>query len=260
MLRSDRFFTPSFRDDVERDLLALAEGDPRVVAGALVGSRALGRADRWSDLDLTFGLAEGVSVGEMLDQWAEVIRERFGAVRLFDLPSGSTTYRVFLLPGCLQLDLSFSPAAEFGARGPGFRLLFGEAASHAWPAPPDPGELFGYAVHHAVRARFCIERGKVWQAEYWTSAVRDYALSLACRRRGLPAHYGRGFDNLPAGILEDAKPAIARSLDPTELLRALGAAVRLLQQESAEACDLAAELEADLGLLVRPRIGTEPGT
>jgi hypothetical protein len=63
---------------------------------------------------------------------------------------------VLLLPGCLQFDLSFTPASAFGAGGPKFRLLFGKAVEKPHAQPPDPHELFGYAVHPALRARFCI--------------------------------------------------------------------------------------------------------
>lgn len=37
-------------------------------------------------------------------------------------------------------------------------------------------ELFGYALHHALLARFCIERGRFSQAEYWISGVFRHAL------------------------------------------------------------------------------------
>jgi hypothetical protein len=42
--------------------------------------------------------------------------------------AGATIYRVFLLPGCLQLDLSFTREREFGAAAPTFQLRFGRAA------------------------------------------------------------------------------------------------------------------------------------
>lgn len=80
--------------------------------------------------------------------------------------------------------MSFAPASQFGAIGPHFRLLFGTAVSKAHAGPPAARDLFGYAVHHAVRAQICLERSRLWQAEYWISSLRDNALSLACRRRG----------------------------------------------------------------------------
>ncbi|HEX8032730.1 MAG TPA: hypothetical protein VF510_02730, partial [Ktedonobacterales bacterium] len=127
---------------------------------------------------------------------------------------------------------------------------------------PSPHELFGYAVHHALRARFCIERGRVWQAEYWLSAVRDYALHLACLRRDLPAREGRGFDDLPADVRDAFQDALARSLAPDELLRALGVAVAGLLREAAQVAQLremATNIDPQLRELTRPW-GSEPET
>jgi hypothetical protein len=112
--------------------------------------------------------------------------------------------------------------------------------------PPDARQMFGYAVHHALRARFCIERGRYWQAEYWVSAVRDYALSLACRRRDLPASYGRGFDALPDGVRHGAADALIRDVDRGELLRALRCAIELLLEEGEEVQDLARNVQTEL--------------
>jgi hypothetical protein len=226
-------FSLDERDRVRDRVLELAAADERVVAGAVVGSLAEG-GDRWSDLDLTFAVADGVPVTHVLDDWTRSLADELDAVQLFDLPSGASIYRVLLLPGCLQLDISCTPASAFGAAGPKFRLLFGETVEKPHAQPPDPRELFGYAVHHALRARFCIERGRTWQAEYWISGVRDYALSLACRSRGLPAREGRGFDDLPAAVRDKFSPALARSLERDELLRALGVAIEGLLEEAAE--------------------------
>jgi hypothetical protein len=239
-------FTVEERDRVRDRVLELASADPRVVAGAAVGALAEGGGDRWSDLDLTFGVAEGVGVGEVLADWSAELARELDAVYLFDLPRDSSIYRVFLLPGCLQLDLSFTPAPEFGARGPKFRLLFGSAVDSAHFPQPSPRDLFGLGVHHAVRAWFCIERGRLWQAEYWISELRDYALSLACLSRGLAPVEGRGLDQLPPEVLVSFDEALVRSVERDELLRALGRAVDGLLRESAEAADLAAKVEAQL--------------
>ncbi len=88
----------------------------------------------------------------------------------------------------------------------------------------------------------CIERGRYWQAEYWVSAVRDYALGLACRRRGLPAHYGRGFDALPESVRNGAAEALIRSLNRDELLRGLGRSIELLFEEVEEVQELARKI------------------
>lgn len=236
-------FSIEFRDRVRERVLELAEADPRVVAGAEVGSAAAGGADRWSDLDLTFGI-EGAGPVEVADSWGAAVADGLGGIALFDVWAGAALYRVFLLPGCLQVDLSFAPAAEWGARGPRFRLLFGEEGEPpASGAESDVEDHFGVAVHHAVRARVAIERGLVWQAEHLIGDVRNQAFEFSCSERGLP-RYGRGIDRLPAELLDER--TLVRSLDRDELLRALRSAVALLVRvdpdRSAPLADRFAEL------------------
>jgi hypothetical protein len=244
-------FSIDDRNRVRDHVLERARADARIVAGAVVGSLAHAEGDRWSDLDLTFGVSEGVPINAVLDDFTADLSTVFAAIDLFDVPSGAAIYRVFLLPGCLQFDLSCAPASQFRALGPEFKLLFGEAAEPAHAQPPPPRQLFGYAVHHALRARFCIERGRHWQAEYWTSGVRDYALSLACRRRHLPVHHGRGFDLLPQEVRKAAESALPRRIEPAELLRALGCAVELLLREVDELEGLADRIAPELRRLMQ---------
>lgn len=170
-MNSISLFSVSDRDRIRDHVLQLAESDVWVVAGAVVGSLALSEGDRWSDLDLTFAVADNFSIFDVLEDWTRNLIKEFDAAHLFDLPSGVSIYRVFLLPGCLQFDLSFTPASKFGATGPKFKLLFGNAVEKPFVSS-SAQELFGYAVHHALRARFCIERGRYWQAEYWISGAR----------------------------------------------------------------------------------------
>lgn len=245
-------FSIEERDRVRDTILAMARADSRVVAGALIGSLALGPGDPWSDLDLGFGLADGVPPCDVLAEWTPRLEREFGAVHLFDLPSLSTVYRVFLLPGCLQVDVSMAPASEFGARGPKFKVLFGPAVERPQPERPPAEYLFGLGVHHAVRARFCVARGRFWQAQYWIAEVRNEALSLACRRRGLEVRQGRGYDELPAEVLAPFEETLVRSLDPEELLRALGNAVDVLLREADKARDLATKVEGHLRHLTSP--------
>jgi hypothetical protein len=237
-------FTVQQRDRVRERLLELADSDPRVVAAAAVGGTVSGASDRWSDLDLTFGVADGCPAAEVLGDWSRTVVREFEAVHLFDLTHGAALYRVFLLPGCLQVDLSFAPASEFGATGPRFELLFGSAVETEWHAAPPPGEIFGLAVHHAVRARYSIERGRRWQAELWISATRDLALELACLRAGLDASYGRELDKLPGSVLASFEEALVGSLDREALLQALAATVSVLLRECPDDVD-AARVEAD---------------
>ena len=246
-------FSEADRDRARDWVLRLARDDARIVAGAIVGSLAHGAGDRWSDLDLAFAVADDASPLQVLDDWTAAIAATFDAVHLFDLPHRDSLYRVFLFPGSLQVDISCTPAARFGATTPRFRLLFGQAVEKAHNAEPSARELFGYAVHHALRARFSIARGRFWQAEYWVSSMRDYALSLACRRRGIPAIHARGFDDLPHDIRDGFRATLVTKLERDELMRALREVVDALLRESHDVAGVAAKIETALRDLLDDR-------
>ena len=102
------------------------------------------------------------------------------------------------------------------------------------------------AVHHALRARVCIERGRYWQAEYWISATRDYAFSLACLRRGLSSSYGRCMDDLPSKVRDDFMGALVASPKRDELKLALTYAIDGLLQEAEDIREMANKVEPQL--------------
>src|SRR5436190_20436441 len=232
-------FTIEERDAARDRLLEMAKADARVVGAAVVGSLSVGSGDRWSDLDLTFAVSDEVEVDQVLIDWTRQLVTDLDAVVLFDLPSGHTIYRVFLLPRCLQIDLSFTPAALFGSRGPRFRLLFGRSGDVPAPDPPDPGDLFGWAVVYARAARAYIARGRWWQAEHCIGAIRDRTLALACIRRNLESTHGRGYDDLPSTVLDPLRRSLVSSLAPDALLEALRAAVDGLLREAVGLGELA---------------------
>jgi hypothetical protein len=256
-------FTVEQRDALRERVLGLAEEDERVVAGALVGSLAVDGADRFSDLDLTFGIADDVRVADVLDDWTRTLIDELDAVHLAQLERGPTTYRVFLLPDALQLDLSMTPAARFRRAGPRFRLLFGETTAGESESPtPVPGDLFistpavagdifGWGVIYALHARACIERRRGWQAEHYVGAVRDHALSLACLREGRPAAQARGYDDVSAETLARFEDAHVVAVEPGALRAALAASVLALMREGSEArlpnARVVAERLAELG-------------
>lgn len=250
-------FTVEQRDALRERVLSLAEEDDRAVAGAAVGSLALGGGDRFSDLDLTFGIADQAQVAQVLADWTCTLVDEFGAVQLVDLEREPTIYRVFLLPDALQFDLSMTPAARFRPAGPRFRLLFGETTGEPEVAtPPAAGDLFlptpqvsadifGWGVIYALHARACIERGRLWQAEHYVGAVRDHALSLACLNQGVPAVQARGYDDLSGETLGRLGDAHVGVLEPGALRQALAASVGALLREGAEARLAHAEVVAE---------------
>lgn len=238
-------FIPEYRERVRELLVEKGRSDIRVVAAAAVGGSA-GPSDRWSDLDRSFGVAEGSPVEVVLADWTETLTAEFEAVMLFDLPFLSSIYRVFLLPGNLQVDLSFTPEGDFGAIGPRFELLFGEAVERPAVQQPSPENIFGFGVHHAVRARICIERGQMWRAEYWIHELRDQVLSLACLRRGLDVHHGRGFDQLPRDVLDEMAGALVGDLRFENLERGLECATAGLLREGLKITETARRVRAGL--------------
>lgn len=228
-------FTAEDRDRLREDVIAAARADERIIGGAITGSVALGQEDRWSDVDLFFGVVDEESLAGALADMTGLMYRDHGALHHFDVIAGPATYRVFLLANTLQVDLAFTPASSFGAAAPSFRLLFGDPVERPFVTPPKPMSLLDYGWLYALHARSCIERGKVWQAEYMIHSVRDHTLAAACVRHGLPAREGRGMDKLPAEEKRRFEGALATSLDVTELRRAMRVAVRLLIDEIAAA-------------------------
>lgn len=224
-------YTPEERERFRSHLVAAARADPRITAVALTGSAAVGREDSWSDVDLAFGIRGTVELEHALADWTRRMYAEHGARHHLDVLSGSWVYRVFLLPSTLQVDLAFAPAADFRARAATFRLLFGAAAEAQHRSPPPAEQLIGLAWLYALHARSSIARGRLWQAEYMVSGVRDHVLALACLRHGLPESHGRGTDQLPAEVSGPLQAAVVRQLHVDELRRAFGAAIEGLVRE-----------------------------
>jgi hypothetical protein len=245
-------FTPAERERVRERLVEIAASDRRVISAALVGSLAGGEPDRWSDIDLTFGVDDGVPMNDVLDGWTRMMADEFDAIWLFDLSVRGTTYRVFLLDDWLQVDLSFTPASTFRQGSPRFELLWG---THTTSDPPLPSarDLFGWGVIYSRAARASIDRERWWQAEFCISAVRDNALTLACLHRGIRTGHGNGFDELPTAVARSFDDALVRSLDREELLRALSSAIGGLLRETGDVQDLARSVEHQLRQLATMR-------
>jgi hypothetical protein len=111
--------------------------------------------------------------------------------------------------------------------------------------------LAGLAWHHALHARVSVERHRALQAEHWIGALRTQVIALACLRLGYPTGYAKGAHLLPAELTSPLEATLVRSLDATELRRALSAAVAALAAELGRTDpDLAARLVPMLSELV----------
>ena len=239
-------FTREERERIRSELIAAARADDRIIGCAITGSASTGNEDMWSDIDLAFGVREGVDITEPLEDFSGRMYREYGAMDDMDVLSGSWIYRVFLLKSTLQVDLAFAPEREFGARAPTFKLLFGTAVERPFAGPPEAKELVGYAWLYALHVRSCIERGKVWQAEHMISGMRERVLMLACLRHGMTKlAEGRSMDLLPKEVTAPLESALVRSFDIAELRRAFAALTKCFVQEM-KASNVDAELIARL--------------
>jgi hypothetical protein len=237
-------YTAEERARLRDELLRDAAEDRRIGGAALTGSAAEGREDRWSDVDLAFGVAEGVDLEQVVADWTAKMYDRHQAMHHVDVRAGAWLYRVFLRRDTMQVDLAFVPAAEFRALGPSFRMVSGTAQEAQHMPQPDAGWLIGMAWLYALHVRSALARRKLWQAEYMIGGVRDHALALACVRLGLPAAHGRGMDQLPVEVTKPFEESLVGRLEAGEMARAFRAAIAGLQREI-EAAD--AELARKLG-------------
>jgi hypothetical protein len=224
-------FTTEERDHLRSELLEYATKDQRISGAAITGSAAVEREDKWSDIDLAFGISDAVELPNVLSDWTARMYQQHLALHHVDVRSGDWIYRVFLLPSTLQVDLAFVSATEFRALAPTFRLMFGEANEYQFVPPQLAGNFIGLAWLYALHARSSIARRNLWQAEYMISGIRDNALALACVRHGLPTAHGRGMALLPNGVAVQFEGSLVRQLDIVELSRAFRVVVHGLISE-----------------------------
>ena len=246
-------FSPEQRDRLREQIVAAARADQRITGAAMTGSSALGNQDEWSDIDLFFGVRHAEELAGAMSDMTDLMYREHGALHHFDVVAGPATYRVFLMDSTLQADLAFTPASSFGAVAPSFKVLFGEAIERTPIGPPTAMSLLDYGWLYALHARASIERGRVWQAEYMISLIRDQVIAAACVRHGLPARDGRGVDRLPQREKQRFEAILVRSLELAELRRAMRAAIDCLVDE-------VSRVDATIAARIEPALRELAGT
>jgi predicted nucleotidyltransferase len=244
-------FTAAARATLRDELLAYARSDSSITAAALVGSAARQQTDRWSDIDLALRLGDEVDPVSTADSWTAELAGRHEIAGQLDLWSGPALYRVLLFADSLQVDLSFWPASDFAGNGEPFELVFGEANPENPGPASDPRDAVSWGWLYAIHARSAIVRGRDWQAVQMIEGLRDRVITLACLRHGLPAHQGRGVDQLPPPVLAQLTRTLVTRSDRDQLAAAFEAAVDLLLTEAHHLDPgLAARLTPPLSTLV----------
>ena len=238
------------RSRIQDFLIENARSDPRITDAALVGSESVGENDRWSDIDLTFGVGENVDLESLMADWSELLEKTFQTLQLFDLVYDRSTYRVFLTPDCLQIDLSFTPTSHFGAITENFKLLFGKENERPKKTAPDPRTVYGYFVLYALKTRTSIERGRLWQAIGFLEAAREQLMILACLKYGLNPFDGRGYDELPVDLKDELEKSLVAVMEASVIKNALSILVHSQLQFTAHFPDLEPTLSTRLLAIV----------
>ena len=224
-------FTSDEREWLRTELISAAQKDPNICGAAHTGSGASLKLDRWSDIDLALCLKPGASHERVTAEWTDLLYCKHGAVAHVDVMRGVTLFRVFLLENTLQVDVAFWRAEDFAATGPNFRLIFGDARPPQHALKPNAFLLIGMAWLYALHVRSSLARGRILQAEYMLSGMRNHVCELTALRCGVTPHQGRGLDDLPSLERDIAATYIPRSLEPSELKRAFQSTMRGLVEE-----------------------------
>lgn len=213
-------FTQQERDKIRNAILEKARGDLRLSGGAITGSVVVGKEDRWSDIDLAFGVIGQDKVESILSDFSQFMYDNYDCYHHLDVFSGEWIYRVFFLKNTLQVDIAFVQDQQFRARAPSFKLVFGKSLEPLYTKPRQVDVLAGWTWLYAFHVRSSFARKKYWQTEYYISGMRDYVFSMMCLRHNLPTSDGRGIDSLPNDLKASLEPGLVKSLEPEELYRA----------------------------------------
>jgi hypothetical protein len=225
-------FTPEERERLRDELVTAAQRDPKLCGAAHTGSAATSQLDRWSDIDLAVCVRGTAAYDQVISEWTALLYEHHDAAAHVDVMRGTTLFRVFLLSNTLQVDIAFWRAEDFGAIGPNFQLIFGEANPPRLAAEADPRNLIGMAWLYALHVRSSLARGRVLQTQYMLSGMRNHVFELTCMRCGVIAKQGRGLDDLPASEQQSAARCIPASLETGELKRAFQNTMEMLLREA----------------------------
>jgi hypothetical protein len=76
-------FSPEERERLRSGLLEAAANDRRLTGAAITGSASVDREDRWSDIDLAFGVAHVEQMPNVLSDWTARMYDMYSACHRF---------------------------------------------------------------------------------------------------------------------------------------------------------------------------------
>jgi hypothetical protein len=231
-------FTPSDRDAALARALLLLDADRRVEAAVVTGSLGAGRADRWSDFDVTGVVADVESCEEVAADWVALTYREWPVVHHYETSFGTSLVRGFFLSSGLVIDVGFTPSADFEVWAP-VRVAFDRTgtatkAAAAWqPWSPEPAwrSEAGFAWHDVVHACNAANRARHWQSVFYLQRIRNRTLSLASERHGHEADEFAYVDDLPTDERAPLLASLVNELDRAVLLAAIQVATEAFLDE-----------------------------
>jgi hypothetical protein len=259
-------FTPFDRDAALARALVLLEADRRVEAAAVTGSVGAGRADRWSDFDVTGVIADGESCESVAADWVTLTYLEWPIVHHYETSFGTTLVRGFFLVNGLVVDLAFTPRADFEVWAP-VQVAFDRtgaattaaAAWRPWSPEPEWRSEAGFAWHDVVHACTAANRARHWQSLFYLQRVRNRTLVLASERHGHDADEFTHVDELPDQERDPLLGSLIAELDRRSLLAAIQVASQAFLDELRRGDrELADRLGPPLLAFVQASIDWEP--
>jgi hypothetical protein len=252
-------FTPRDRDTTLDNVIELGEADRRLEAAVLTGSLGAGRTDRWSDIDVAFVVVDAESCALVAADWVDRCYRKLPIAHHYETAFGTTLVRGSLQRNSLEVDLAFTPSADFAVWGP-VRVMFdrrGSVTSKAaspkpWSPTPNWSGEAGFAWHDVLHACVAVTRNRPWQALYYLQRVRNRTLALASERHGLDDDEFKHVDDVPPVETDPLVASLVRDLDRSSLIAAIEVATRTFLDELGRGDPtLAARLRSPLSAFVR---------
>jgi lincosamide nucleotidyltransferase len=205
-------------------LAAACRADKRIEGAFLAGSRAAGKADEHSDVDVCVVTADGQRDAVWADREA-LVRQLGEPLQLEDFDGDQTVF--FILADGTDGELTVTDAAHLPevSMGPHRAILdrSGVLANvHFTGDRPDAAaqveqlrrhlQWFWHDVAHFVAA---VGRGELWWAAGQLDALRRYAVNLARLRTDFDAHL-EDFDKLDKAVPAEDLAPLAQTFVPLD--------------------------------------------